>query len=263
MTKKDAFRFFDLPTELRLDVYRRVLTAALADGRTSDAGSLYRACRTTNLEMGPLISTVRTVLDLKHAWRVGHTALKGRVKGELRLEIPPEHTYAKPLTEFTISASPESKCVTRYMQAKRKAQKHTSKILKLALSSLLSPLGYELRGRYSSGECLTSDSLFYFIFIATWGRKFIKQTKESGQVEQLVLYKDPLEETWIAKVRYTATRLFVDQGPRPYVVYWDATEVVDGSISRKFGVDFKPFLPVPEGDYFAWRWKPGRYNEFR
>ncbi|KAG9193392.1 hypothetical protein G6011_03427 [Alternaria panax] len=268
MVKKGRFRFFNLPTELRLEVYRRLLTDALIDGRTSDAGGLFRACRMTSSEMEPLISTIRIALDLKHTWKFGRTMLKGkvksRIKGKLRLDLPHEHTYGKPLTKVTISVPSEPICVTQYIQTKRKVQKHTGSMLTRAISCLLSPLGYELRGRYSSKECLTSDSLFFFIFIQTWGRKFLKETRDSGQVERLVFYKDPAEDSWIVEITYATPRLHVDPVSDACAVYWDAAEVVDGSISRKFGIDFVPLLPtpMPNGDIVAWRWRQGKYNRF-
>ncbi|CAG5159860.1 uncharacterized protein ALTATR162_LOCUS5688 [Alternaria atra] len=245
MARKDPFRFFDLPTELRREVYRHLLTDALADGRMPDAGGLYLACRTTNSEMERLVSTVRVVLNLKHAWKLDRSMLKDN----LRFELPPEHAYGTPLTQVTISIPGKPKHTTLKARVTHTMRKHAKRTKILAVCLLLHPMGYELQGgRYSPEECLASECLFFHIFIRRCGQKFLEMTGDSGQGKQLIFYKDPLEDRWIMKIVYWGPCQPVDAGFVRYGRYRVGKNMVDGAESTMFGFDVKIELPFQDAE---------------
>jgi hypothetical protein len=247
MAKIKPFPFFALPTELRLEVYRHLLTDTLANGRTSDAGGLYLASHNTHSEMKPLVSTVRVALDLKRAWDHSRR-LKGRVKGKLCFEVPSIHTYSKPLTKLAISIAPDDQHITRFKKAKHDVLHHTENLAVLTIGLLLRPLGLEVQGRYSNKQVLTSQHLFFRVFLVTWGQKFLEQASQAGEIDRLTFCKDvPRANTWNVKIAYaTKPAGFLHLNSVAYVSPWCSMDMV-GARKRKrtWGVDFKGGLPEP------------------
>jgi len=90
--------FFVLPTELRNEVYRHLLTDTLLDGRTSDVSAIYLACSTTQAELESMISKVRTLLHFKHECET----IESLTGEEVNIKLPRDYLYRTPLAEITL-----------------------------------------------------------------------------------------------------------------------------------------------------------------
>ena len=60
--------FLTLPTELRLEVYKRLIAACLADGYPHHAGGLLRSCTKIHDEMAEYIDRILPFIKLQHYW---------------------------------------------------------------------------------------------------------------------------------------------------------------------------------------------------
>ncbi|KAH7071284.1 hypothetical protein BKA63DRAFT_70270 [Paraphoma chrysanthemicola] len=77
--------FLNLPTELRLEVYRILIEKCLWDGHVSDIAGLYRCCREVHKELeAEYIAKIRPVLQAKSKWQT-----KDSPDGPLRMKISP------------------------------------------------------------------------------------------------------------------------------------------------------------------------------
>ncbi|KAI2476617.1 hypothetical protein Ptr902_11964 [Pyrenophora tritici-repentis] len=90
--------FLGLPLEMRVEVYRYLLDNTLSRGQTSDIAALLLACRTTYVEMSPMIEHIETILKVKNAC----DALKSKHGGPVRFKAPQNYLYLEPLPRLTV-----------------------------------------------------------------------------------------------------------------------------------------------------------------
>ena len=91
--------FFDLPAELRLEVYDHLVTDCLADGFASDLRGLFASCKQVHREMGAEFSSkIWVLLRSKLEWDA--TMLSDK---SLRMQIGCGSNFCNALKDITVT----------------------------------------------------------------------------------------------------------------------------------------------------------------
>jgi len=253
MAKDKPSRLLAFPAELRLQIYGHLLTETLENGRTSDAGALYLASRTTYSEMKPLVSTVQVALDLKCAWDHSRR-LRGEVRGRLCFQVPSSHTYINPLTEFAITAPRDRKRRNPVKQAKHNMLRRTEDFAVFGLRLLLCPFGFGVERRYTNKQVLSSTHIFFRTFYQIWGQEFLEKARQKRYIDRLTFRKDyRVEERYIVNIVH---------GKQKGAMYRPASGasntpwcfLVEGQTKRLWGVDFRDGLGWPGYQFVHFNW---------
>ena len=253
MAKDKPSRLLALPAELRLQIYGHLLTETLENGRTSDAGALYLASRTTYSELKPLVSTVQVALDLKCAWDHSRR-LRGEVRGRLCFQIPSSHTYINPLTEFAITAPRDRKRRNPVQRAKHNMLRRTEDLAVFGLRLLLCPFGFGVERRYTNKQLLASSDFIFRTFYQIWGQEFLEKARQKRYIDRLTFRKDySVEDRYIVNVIHGRQCEGVYL-PNSGTFYGPWCFLVEGSTRRMWGVDFRGGLKLPGYRFVDLNW---------
>jgi hypothetical protein len=189
--------------------------------------------------MKPMISTVRTILDLKHAWRIDPKVSKSN----LRFELPPDHPYGTPITQAEISLFKKRKSTTRKGRVTYAMRKHTKQILSRGIRLVFGAKALD-RLHNNAPKGPESRPLYFMIIVITHGRTFLKDIANSEKVARLIFHKDPLEDKWIMKVIYKCPNQTAIAGSKWCAVYWNGEDVINRTGERVYVFDFEVELPI-------------------
>ena len=92
--------FLTLPTELRLEVYKRLIAACLADGYPYHTGGLLRSCTKIHDEMAEYIDRILPFIKLQHYW-IRNT----ESTDSLHVYLPSTYEFTTPLEDVTLLIS--------------------------------------------------------------------------------------------------------------------------------------------------------------